>query len=337
MITVSIIQDQYTAHPQSPDETLPPEALRGQCEAYKQACLAPQLTLARQAIQSGTDLILFREDCNGAGNLTLHRMDRPDLLAMTAEAIPGGHTSECLSALARDGRCFVIGCFLERQNGMYYNTAVLFDRSGKVVGKYRKTHLPPIERLMLTPGDSLPIFDTEIGRIGILICYDMMAPEVIRCLALQGADMICWPSLGYGWWDEAGDFTVRSRAHDNQVYLLGALPSNSCIVSPYGDMIQSARNEPLDVLSAEIVPGADPLQDPHHHNSYITQTPSLRERHLFERQPHLYEVLTVSQPPLMDRYPESQMRNFDEAKQALFDHYRQGLHTLHWQTRPIQE
>ena len=334
MITVSVLQDHYTAQPEPLDETLPTEDLRRQCQRFLAASLAPQVDLARQAIRAGTDLLVLREDCNGAGNLALPRLDRPDLLEMMSEPIPGGPTSDCLGGLAREGNCFVMGCFMEKQGDCLYNTAALFDPHGKVVGKYRKTHLPPIEQLMVTPGCELPVFQTEIGRIGMMICYDMMTPEVMRCLALKGADMVLWPSLGYGWWDEAGDFTVRSRAHDNQVYLLGALPTNSCIVNPYGDLVVSARNDRLGILRAEIEPGVDPLQDPYHHNTYMTQTPSLRERHLFERQPHLYGVLVEPEPELMQRYPKTHMHDLERDKHKAFEHYRQSLDKLHWQTRP---
>ncbi|MBE0698282.1 MAG: carbon-nitrogen hydrolase family protein [Anaerolineaceae bacterium] len=332
-ITVSILQDQYTAQPPAVDETLSPPQLRRACAAYKEASIAPQLGLARQAVQQGAGLIVFREDCNGAGNPTLHRLDRPDLLAAMAEPIPGGPTSECLAQIARDGSCYVLGCFLETLGERFYNTAVLFSPSGKIAGKYHKTHLPPVEQFLLTPGDDLPVFDTEIGRVGILICYDMMTPEVMRCLALKGADLVCWPSLGYGWWDEAGDFTIRSRAHDNHVYLLGALPTHSCIVDPYGDVLASAGMETLTLIQAEINPGTDPLQDPLHTNTFVTQTPSLRERHLFERRPELYGTLVTPEPDLMQRYPQTHMRDMAIDKHKVFQHYRSGWGKLHWQTR----
>jgi predicted amidohydrolase len=332
-LTVSILQDRYTAHPPVVDETLPPAQLVKACNAFKEASLAPQLGLAREAVRAGSGLIVFREDCNGAGSLTLDRMDRPDLARTMAEPIPGGPTTDCLAQLARDGNCYVLGCFLELLDEKLFNTAVLFSPSGQIAGKYRKTHLPPVEQFLLTPGDSLPVFDTDFGRVGILICYDMMTPEVMRCLALQGADVICWPSLGYGWWDEAGDFTIRSRAHDNQVYLLGALPTYSSIVDPYGDVLACAGLEPCVRISAEITPGADPLQDPLHTNTFVTQTPSLRERHLFERRPELYTALVDPQPPLMSRYPDTHMRDLAKEKPRVYQHYRSGWGKLHWQTR----
>jgi predicted amidohydrolase len=331
-----VLQERYTAHPALPDETVrAPQELRRQCEAYKQAVLEPQLALARQAVAQGVDLLVFREDCNGAGNYC-HRIDRPELFETLAEPIPGP-TSQQLAEIARLGGCYVVGCFNELLDGRIYNTALLLDPSGKPVGKYHKTHLPPLERFIVTPGSSLPVFDTEIGKIGMLICYDMMTPEVCRCLALQGADVLCWPSLGYGWWTESGDFTVRSRAHDNQVSILGALPANSCIVDPYGDFLTRAGDESTAILRADLQPGTDPLQDPLHHNTYLTQTPSLRERHLFERRPDLYNVLTQPVPPLADRYPETHMHDIEQDPQGTFQRYRQAQGTLTWQSRPDRQ
>lgn len=331
-VRTSVIQEFHTSHPTPPDETVSPEILRREYEHYKAAFMAPQMALARQALAEGVDLLAFREDCNGAGGLAVDRFDRPELLDLAAEPIPGW-TTDRLAELARQGNCYVSGCFFELEDGKVYNTAVLLDPHGRLMGKYRKTHLPPVEKLLVTPGDSLPVFQTEIGNIGMLICYDMLSPEVARCLALQGADVLIWPSAGYGWWDEAGDFTVQSRAHDNQVYIIGALPHFSCIVDPYGDFL--ARGEMVDhcLVQATITPGADPLQDEFHTNTYITQTPSLRERHLFERRPELYSKITDPQPELMQRYPHTHMHDLENDRLGSYQRYRQAQPRLHWQTR----
>jgi predicted amidohydrolase len=331
-VRTSVIQVKPSGIPEHPDETVRDKTLRQQIEDFKEAFLAPQMALAEEALSAGSDLIVLREDCNGAGWLGVDRYERPDLLRMAAETIPG-QTSQRLGELARRGGCYVCGCWFELEDGKIYNTAVLLDPHGKPVGKYRKTHLPPVEKLLTTPGNELPVFSTEIGNVGMLICYDMMSPEVARCLALQGADVLLWPSLGYGWWDESGDFTVQSRAHDNQVYILGALPSFSCIVDPYGEFLASARQAEKQTLTATITPGVDPLQDELHHNTYITQTPSLRERHLFERRPELYQAIVEAEPKLMKRYPRTHMRDLENDREGSYRRYRAAYNRLHWQTR----
>ncbi len=330
-VRASVIQVQPSAPPR-PDESARPEFLRRQIEEFKEAFLSPQMALAQEALRAGTDLLVLREDCNGAGWLGIDRYERPDLLEMAAEPIPG-RTTERLGELARSGNCYVSGCFFELDNGKIFNTAVLLDPHGQVVGRYRKTHLPPVEKLLTTPGDELPVFATEIGNVGMLICYDMMTPEVVRCLALKGADVLLWPSLGYGWWVESGDFTVQSRAHDNQVYILGALPQYSCIVDPYGDFLATGGQAESCLLRAEIAPGVDPLQDELHHNTYMTDTPSLRERHLFERRPELYAAIVEPQPPLVKRYPDTHMHDLENDREASYLRYREAYPKLHWQTR----
>src|SRR6266540_3398021 len=187
-IIASVLQDHYTAHPTSPEESCDADELRRQCEAYKESSLQPQLDLARQAVQAGAQLILFREDCNGAGNLAAMRLDRPDLFETLAEPIPGP-TSERIGEIARAGNCYIVTCFIEKQDGKIYNTALILNPQGKVIGKYHKVQLPPVERLMITPGSDLPVFSTDLGRIGMLICYDMMRKEVARCLAVEGGDI----------------------------------------------------------------------------------------------------------------------------------------------------
>jgi len=331
-IRVSVIQEHLTAHPAYPDDMARGEILRRQCEVFKESFMAPQMELAQEALAAGTDLLVFREDCNGAGWLGVDRFERPDLLETAAETIPG-RTTERLGELARAGNCYVSGCLFELEDGKIYNTAVLLNPREQVVGKYRKTHLPPVEKLLTTPGNELPVFATEIGNFGMLICYDMMSPEVVRCLALKGADVLVWPSAGYGWWDEAGDFTIQSRAHDNQVYIIGALPQFSCIVDPYGEFLASARQAERCVVRATITPGMEPLQDELHHNTYLTQTPSLRERHLFERRPELYQTIVDPQPELMRRYPQTHMYDMEQDRKGSYRRYRKAYPKLHWQTR----
>jgi len=331
-VRASVIQVQTNNPADRPDETTMPEILQREIEVFKEAFLKPQIELAEEALEAGTDLLLFREDCNGAGWLGIDRFERPDLLRMAAETIPG-QTTDRLGELARRGGCYVCGCLFELENGKIYNTSVLLDPHGRTVGKYRKTHLPPVEKLLTTPGHELPVFATEIGNVGMLICYDMMTPEVTRCLALQRADVLLWPSLGYGWWVESGDFTVQSRAHDNQVYILGALPQYSCIVDPYGDFLGSAGQAQSCLLRAEITPGVDPLQDELHHNTYITDTPSLRERHLFERRPELYQAIVEAEPELMQRYPRTHMHDLENDRDGSYTRYREAYPKLHWQTR----
>jgi predicted amidohydrolase len=119
-------------------------------------------------------------------------------------------------------------------------TCVLVDREGRIAGRYRKTHLPLAEgEEGMTPGSEYPVFDTDFGRVGLLVCWDNWFPEPPRILRLKGAEIILVPFAGDGAIRHY-DAITRARALDNGIYLVtsSALPpSPSRIVNPEGEVI----------------------------------------------------------------------------------------------------
>src|SRR5438105_3871832 len=115
-----------------------------------------------------------------------------------------GPTSKRLAEAARDTGTVVVGSLFERRGpGVYHNTAVVFDADGTLLGLYRKMHIPddPLyyEKYYFTPGDlGFKTFDTRFGRIGVLVCWDQWFPEAARLTALQGADLLVYPTA-IGW------------------------------------------------------------------------------------------------------------------------------------------
>ena len=108
-----------------------------------------------------------------------------------SEPIPGGTTTEALSAVAFEKNASIIAGLIERQGDNLFNSAVVISPSG-YLGKYRKIHLFNEEKLWFQPGDlGFNVFDIGICRIGIMICFDWFFPESMRTLALKGADLIC--------------------------------------------------------------------------------------------------------------------------------------------------
>jgi predicted amidohydrolase len=167
------------------------------------------------------------------------------------EPIPGP-LSDRLAAKARQHRMYVAASLLEREGERLYNTGVLYDR---IVGKYRKTH-PTIGEAFykgVTPGDDYPVFDTDIGRIGYMVCYDNHYPEVARVLSLKGAQIILHSNMADN--REEGSLwepTVRTRAVDNNVHLLASCNSGrSCIVSPRGEVLAMAGKKKGEIVRAE--------------------------------------------------------------------------------------
>jgi N-carbamoylputrescine amidase len=120
-----------------------------------------------------------------------------------AEPIPGPTTAR-LSALARELHIVLIASLFERRAaGVYHNTATIFDADGSLLGLYRKMHIPddPLyyEKYYFTPGDlGFRAFDTQVGRVGTLVCWDQWYPEGARLTALQGAHVLFYPTA-IGW------------------------------------------------------------------------------------------------------------------------------------------
>ena len=147
-----------------------------------------------------------------------------------AEAVPDGATVELLSRLAAERDLYLVACIVERDGDRLYDTAVLVGPTG-YVGRYRKTHLWNTEKLWFTPGDEgYKVFDTPIGRIGLLVCWDIWFPETARIVAQMGADIICIPT-GWVWtppplYDASGvcmaaHLTITA-AHVNNVFIATA-------------------------------------------------------------------------------------------------------------------
>ncbi|MBQ7984469.1 MAG: carbon-nitrogen hydrolase [Bacteroidales bacterium] len=125
-----------------------------------------------------------------------------------AESVPGV-TTDRLSALAKELGVVIVASLFEKQmEGLYYNTTAVIDADGTYKGKYRKMHIPDdpgyYEKFYFTPGDlGYKVFETKFGKLGVLICWDQWYPEASRLTALQGADILFYPTaIG---WDESQD------------------------------------------------------------------------------------------------------------------------------------
>ncbi len=134
----------------------------------------------------------------------------------SSEPIPGPST-KFLGEVAKKNHLYIVAGLLERDGEIVYNTSVLIDREGKLVGKYRKVSLPREEiDGGITPGDSYPVFDTDIGKIGMMICWDVTFPDAAKTLAQNGAEIILMPIAG-------GHLKLAmARALENQVYLVSS-------------------------------------------------------------------------------------------------------------------
>jgi predicted amidohydrolase len=176
-----------------------------------------------------------------------------------------------LSGLARRHRTLLVCGLPEAADGRWFDTAVVLDADGTLAGAYRKTHLFGTEPAVFTPGDRLPVFDTGVGRVGVLICYDLEFPEPARVLAAQGAELLVVPTANMDPYADLHRVHARARAMENGVHLLLAnqvgmvgdlvMCGGSRIVADTGEVLAAAgRGEAL--LLAELPDAADGARDP---------------------------------------------------------------------------
>ncbi|MBB3226963.1 N-carbamoylputrescine amidase [Luteibacter sp. Sphag1AF] len=167
----------------------------------------------REAARAGVELVLLQELHNGPYFCQRETVDTFDL----AETIPGPST-ERLGKLAEELKLVVIASLFEkRATGLYHNTAVVFDRSREIAGRYRKMHIPDdpafYEKFYFTPGDlGFEPIQTSVGKLGVLVCWDQWYPEAARLMALAGADLLFYPTaIG---WDPTDDDAEKGRQRE---------------------------------------------------------------------------------------------------------------------------
>ncbi len=147
----------------------------------------------------GAELVVLQELHNSLYFCQVESTDNFDL----AEPIPGPSTDFYGRLAAEHGIVLVTSLFERRAAGLYHNTAVVFERDGSIAGKYRKMHIPDdpayYEKFYFTPGDlGFHPIDTSVGRLGVQVCWDQWYPEGARLMALQGADLLIYPTaIGY--------------------------------------------------------------------------------------------------------------------------------------------
>ena len=153
----------------------------------------------RQLAAEGAQLIVLQELHNGLYFCQVESVDNFD----QAEPIPGPST-ERYGQLARElGVVIVTSLFERRAPGLYHNTAVVIEKDGTIAGMYRKMHIPDdpayYEKFYFTPGDlGFHPIQTSVGRLGVMVCWDQWYPEAARLMALQGAELLIYPTaIGY--------------------------------------------------------------------------------------------------------------------------------------------
>jgi predicted amidohydrolase len=263
--------------------------------AEKERNLDAALERLEEAAAAGAQLLVLPE-CAIPG----YMFDSAEEALPYAEEIPGPTTEAFERECARLGVHAITG-LLERDGDTLYNAAILVGPDG-LIGSYRKTHLPflGVDRFV-TPGDEFKVFDTALGRIGLIICYDLRFPEATRTLALHGADLVALPTNFPMAAKLQCDVIAPARAAENRIYLLvanrvgkerwGEFCGWSQIVDPYGTRLAEAgeTEETLLVADVELEKARD--------KDYVV--PGEYELYLFgHRRPELYGALVEEESPV---------------------------------------
>lgn len=222
------------------------------------------INMINEAADNGAELVVLPEIFNSPYDTSCFEK--------YSEKYPG-KTSERLKEIAKKRAVYVLGGSIpEESEGKIYNTAYFFDDRGEMIARHRKMHLFDIDVVggqyfkesdVLSPGDDFTVADTKFGKIGIGICFDVRFPEYFRVLAKKGAELILLPAsfnmtTGPLHWE----ISLRMRAIDNQVYLVGASPArnmnssyisyaNSRVVDPWGRVVSQA-DEKECIIYADI-------------------------------------------------------------------------------------
>lgn len=223
-----------------------------------------------------------------------------------AETIPGPSTGFYSEIAARHGIVLVTSLFEKRAPGIYHNTAVVFDKDGSIAGKYRKMHIPDdpayYEKFYFTPGDmGFKPVQTSLGKLGVLVCWDQWYPEAARLMALNGAELLIYPTA-IGWESTDPDdekqrqldaWIISQRGHAVanglpviSVNRVGYEPDpsghtggiqfwgNSFAAGPQGEILAQAGNEHPENLLVDI--------DMHRSENVRRWWPFLRDRRIDE-------------------------------------------------------
>ena len=208
------------------------------------------------------DGYVVTEESVSAADLRQHAVD-PETSGQVLEA----------AAWARDsGTWLILGCTRLVPGGVR-NSALVIDRSGRLAGVYDKTHCQTHDR-KFEPGNALPVFPSDFGPFGVVICADRRWPETIRSLALRGARIVFNPT--YGMHDELNLCLMRTRAFESELYVAFTHPEQSLVTGPRGEVILDERGTAPALAVTEV---------------NLTVVDSVRtgpSAHLRDRRPELY-------------------------------------------------
>jgi N-carbamoylputrescine amidase len=238
-------------------------------EKIKQAMLDKHLEYIRQAAEAGSRIACLQEIFYGPYFCAEQQTRWYDF----TEEVPGGPTIRLMRDLAKQHRMGLIVPIYEReQEGVFYNTAAVLSADGEYLGKYRKTHIPHVapgfwEKFYFRPGNlGYPVFDLEVAKVGVYICYDRHFPEGARALGLNGAEIVFNPSATVAGLSEhlwkleqpahavANGYFIGAinRVGVEAPWNIGEFYGSSYFCDPRGRIVAEASRDKDEVLTADL-------------------------------------------------------------------------------------
>lgn len=312
-----------TSDPFKPDFTI------DAAEALVKKRVDLYLEKLRETGEAGTSLVVTVEDMPGL-SIAMTYLEDPSVFYRLVD-LSSAYISQKLSAIAARYSMHIVASYHCRENDAIYNCAILFGADGKTIGTYRKVHLPGSETWLVSAGDSFPVFETDIGTIGMMICYDDNWSESTGSLAINGAEIICYSTLM-----DPRDYRARTRAFDNCVFLIASARRNSMIVDPRGEILANAEDADEAIIYAEMELEGATLQPEHNYDTLYSGIRDLKERHVKFRRQDAYAPLVDPMPPLQRNYPPRKPATCDETtiKEVYAEHKRAMLNKeetpYHW-------
>lgn len=207
--------------------------------------------LIRQAAAEGAEIVVTTESFLDGYAIRDKQMPLEEY-RLLGEPIPGGDYFARLQVLADELDIYLVAGLLEREGTTMYNSAVLIDPEGRLVGKYRKQFLMH-EAVRNTPGHEFPAFDTRFGKIGLIICADRRWPHLVKNIVDNGAELVICVSGGT-WGPKSNDPILRARSRENHVPIIFVHPIQWLVTDSAGEILDNrfalppeGRPQSLDV------------------------------------------------------------------------------------------
>jgi len=281
------------------------------------------LGLFEEAGEMGADLVCGPEDMQHIGAYGLHIdvMD-PESGKIFADAlavpVPGPLTDR-ISDIAKRHKMYIIAPIYELADGKVYNTAVVIDRRGDIIGKHRKTLLPVMETWLVSVGDEFEVYETDFAKIAIATCWEISYPEISTIYALKGADIIFNPTMARDNLPGQSLGTAHmfiTRAKDNSVYIAPVVlgKDGNGIIDFDGKVIAESVGEEDVVIMTEIDFSRERINSSKWWET-INGTNNVKAMHYKTRRPEVYNMLTDPNPPILEKYKDIQLTTGDRQRQ----------------------